>query len=450
MANPFLGNLSQREKKAGPGRVPTSLGPRDWKEYISTAVLPSSRENKPQWGKWNTQKAVEEGFKASTWVYAAVSRISTAAGTPPWVVEELVEGENENETVAQPVGADEPLQALLDRPNPFMTTKDIIRRVATHLYLGGNGIITKIRAGKRDGDSEQPVAELWPMHPAWVAPVLSKTDFISRYDLKNPDGTGKAKPMDVKNVIHIQLVDPNDPTWGMSPLQAAAKTVDADVKAVEWNMVAMQNRSVPDGVFTLDLPVTREQWEEARDQVKEQYMGTDNARAPWVVGNSARWQQMAMSPAEMDFIESRKLTREEILAVFGVPPPLVGVYENATLANIKTAREIFWLDTMLPFLDVVEEALWRSLVPDFYDEASARKMLLRYDTSNVDALQEDMGQKMETAQSMWETGIPWSVINDRLELGMTPWPGWDVPYVPTSMVPAGEGTGLLDAMEGVL
>lgn len=462
MGNPFLGNLRRERKLVGPTRLPEVLTLRSLKEAISTAILPVGRNEKPQWATWNTKKAIDEGFKASTWVYAAVSRISTAAASPPWVVQE--EREEEGKVVEVPVASDVPLQALLQRPNPFMSMNDIVRRAATHLYLGGNAIITKIRAGNATGqkglqrarkeagteaDVGKPVVELWPIHPGYVAPVPSRTDYLKEYELKNPDG-GKGTILKVENVIHIQLVDPEHPFWGMSPLQAASRTVDADVKAVEWNMVAMSNRSVPDGVFTLDMPMSRDQWEEARDMVKEQYQDTDNARTPWILGNAAKWEPMSLSPAEMDFIESRKLTREEILSVFGVPPPLVGLYEQATLANIKTAREIFWLDTIIPFLDVIRATLERSLIPDFYDEQTAQTISVNYDTSNVDALQEDLGQKMETAQAMWESGVPWSMINDRLELGMAPWPGWDIPYVPTNMVPAGEGSGIDDALEGVL
>jgi hypothetical protein len=134
----------------------------------------------------------------------------------------------------------------------------------------------------------------------------------------------------------------------------------------------------------------------------------------------------------MDFIESRKMTREEICAIFQVPPPMVGIYDHATLANIETARKIFWLDTVIPFLEDLQSAFNLALTPEFGDD-----LMLEFDVSNVEAIQENYRDKIETAKSLWAMGVPFNQINQQLELGFDDIPGGDVGYLPMNMLPAG-------------
>ena len=91
----------------------------------------------------------------------------------------------------------------------------------------------------------------------------------------------------------------------------------------------------------------------------------DNAHTPWVLGAGANWQQMSLSPAEMDFINSRKFTREEICTIFQVPPPMIGIQDRMTYNNIETARKIFWMDTVTPLLEDIKDCFNLSLTPEF-------------------------------------------------------------------------------------
>ena len=392
------------------------VSPQEMKSVTTGQLLPVWQSGKPIWTDWSADKAVRDGFKASTWVYACIHRIMKAVASVPWVVSRRTKaGEWE-------VVPGHPLEELLKRPNPYMSGQDLIERMTAHLYLSGNALWTKIRA-------RGAVVELWPIGPDGIKPVPSQKKFIERYEYEKDGVKHSIKPEDI---IHVMFIDPANPYWGMSPLQAGARIVDTDVEAVTWNKVALQNRAITDGVFSFKEPLTREQWEEARRQVREQHQGADNARTPWVLGGDATWHQMSLSPAEMDFIESRKMTREEICAIFQVPPPMVGIYDHATLANIETARKIFWLDTVIPFLEDLQSAFNLALTPEFGDD-----LMLEFDVSNVEAIQENYHDKIETAKTLWAMGVPFNQINQQLELGFDDIPGGDIGYLPMSLLPAG-------------
>jgi HK97 family phage portal protein len=366
------------------------------------------------WNEWSTERAIKYGYKVNSYVFACINAIATAASSIPWETYKKV-GYKKWEVVEN-----HPLTQLMERPNPYMSTKDLIERMTMHMYLGGNSILTKVKGMGR-------VTELWTLPPDAIKIVPSRQDFIEAYVY---DRDGVKMRFDAKDIIHNKFNDPANPYWGMSPLQAGAKIVDTDTEAQEYNKIALENRAVSDGVFSFEHPLTKEQWTEARQMIREQHQGIKNHRSPWVLGAGATWQSMSMTPAEMDFLESRKLTREEICSIFGVPPVMIGVYENATLANIETARKIFWQDTVLPFMDSIKGCLNLQLANEFGD------FYLDYDLSNVEALQENMQDKIANAKGLWSMGVPFNDINQRLELGFDVVEGGEISYLPTSVTTA--------------
>jgi HK97 family phage portal protein len=386
-------------------------------------LVPSTLNKIAQWSRWGTKRAIDDGFKSSVWVYICIRRLMASAASVPWYAYEGGGDKWEKEE-------NHPLSDLMAQPNPFMSRQQTMEWVIAQLQLAGNSMLKKIVIGGK-------TRELWPI---WeldkIQPVPDRFNFLDRYDFRRD---GEAIPILPSEVVHMQLVDPSTPYWGMSPLQAAARVVDTDTEAVQWNKVMLQNRAKPDGVFMIPGQVERDQLDEARMIVREQYGGPDNRGVPFVFGSGMTYTQMSLSPAEMDWLESRKLSREEICAVFGVPLPMVGIYADATLANLETSRSIFWEDTVIPLLDLVQAALNRSITPAFGDP---RTLQLRYDTTGVNALREDLSDKIVQFGKLVTSGVPVNVAAQRLQLGIDAIEGGDIGLVPATMIPltmAGSG-----------
>lgn len=370
-------------------------------DTVRPQLIPTYQSDQPIYKDWDTARANRFGLQASTVVYACVRKLSLSAASVPWHVEKLGKKDRWERI------PDHPAELLIKSPNPYMTSQDMFERLTYHLNLGGNGIWYPVKL------DNIPV-ELWPLQPQHVTPIPHATKFLSGY--KYQVNGGEERVLDVDDVIHFQFVNPSDPYWGMSPLQAAAKVVDSDVEAVNWNKVSLQRRGVPDGVFAVNAPgSTRQQWLEARQQVRDQYLG--KGREPWVVFN-VDYKQMSLTPIEMDFLETRKFNREEICSVYGVLPIMIGAMDGTSYNNITTAKRIFWEDTIIPYLDDIRDCLNTSLLPFFEKGHTGRADIrINYDISNVPALQENMAKKAATAKVYFDMGIPVKQINERLELG---------------------------------
>jgi len=366
---------------------------------------------------WSTDRAIQYGLKASVWVYAAVRRIATNVSRLPWHVEVL-----QADGATWERDPSHPLAVLLNEPNPFMTGQDLRERWVYHLWLGGNAL------GKLVLVRGTPV-ELWPLQPDRVKPVPDQREYIAAYEYRDPDNRVHQFPPE--EVIHLQFVDPANPYWGLSPLQAAAKVVDTDTAAVSWNLTALQNRTVKDLVYFPSQPLTREQWEEARRMLREQHMGPDNARGIFLASMPGEIQEVGTTAAELDWLNSRRLTREEIVAAMGIP--LVILTGEGTYRNFETAVRMVWQDVFLPFLDDMAEAFNAVLVP-FWDPGARQpgvppRLRVVYDISGVIALQEDFGTKVELAEKLVRLGYPLNQVNQRLGLGFDDVPWGDRPQL---------------------
>ena len=263
---------------------------------FTTAEINAFDGRSPIYSDWSTEKAIREGYKSSVWLYACVSKRADSVASVPLVVGRMLDGEFR-------VEPSHPLQALLDMPNPSMDQSEFLRNTVTSLDLGGNSYYGKIRGGK----DSRPL-ELHAYQQDFIEVHPGARQLISHY----VHSRVRRFTIPFEDMLAFKYLDPANPYVGMSPLMAAGKAVDIDNAANDFQKVSMQNRGTPDGVFSLEGEnVTTEHYEQALKEIKRNKSGPSNARAMWVLAH-AKFTQMAMSPVEMDFMATRKFTREEI------------------------------------------------------------------------------------------------------------------------------------------
>lgn len=364
-----------------------------------------------KWSEWDSEKATKEGYKSSVAVYACIKRRAEAVASVPFVVESMTSDGWE------PVEKTHPLQRLVDRPNPEITPPDFYKLMLTHLDLAGNAYQMKVR------DGAGQVRELWPAMPHTVQAATDSKSIVAYYKV----GTAQ-KQVAKDDMCHLKYINPSDLVFGMSPLQAAGKAVDVDNAAQSFQKISMQNRGVPDLHFSFDTPLTPEQYEQAQSRIAEN-TGINSARKP-LVTSKASVTQLSRSPAEMDFIDTRRVSREDVCSAFGVPSALIAEMGDSNLANAETARRVFWQDTVIPLLDDLTESLTHSLASEFGED-----MRITYDVSGVPAMQENLTDKLDNAQKLWAMGVPFNIINQHLEMGLDEVEGGNTGYIQSSVIP---------------
>ena len=329
------------------------------------------------------------------WVYACVSAIAQAMSGAGFL---LKDGRG------RPVKK-HPVLDLLYRPNPLMSGRDLFQWIAGSLELTGNAFLLKdARAGARP-------TELFPLmaHLVEILPGESAERPIRGYKYRAGGKTAVYQPEDV---VHIKYFNPFDMFYGLPPLAAARNAADTLSAAERYNRAFFDNSANVSGVLTADTRLD----DAARSRIMRAWLdchrGEGNAHKVALLEGGLKWQATGMSQRDMDFISGIKLNRETVLAVFHVPPALVGVYDHAPQFNTKEQQRIFWQTTLTPKLTLVLDALSNSLLPDFGEP----ELWLEPDLSLVSALHEDEEGRSRAAKNYFDMGFSRDEVTDALGL----------------------------------
>lgn len=410
--------------KAGPGGVDSRS-----EEGATWAYVPGAVPGQPVQADVTLKELVDEGYDASAWVDACVAARVQAMVSVPWRVEQRV-GHKRWEVVEEETD----LERIWEDPNPDMSAMELQTTTFIRKLLCGNAILQKAR------DSQGAPMELWPVSPDDLRPVPG-ANFIDHWQVMPrsvPTWQGRTS-YPREDIIHFRMEDPINLFWGRTPLRSATRAVDTDKKATEWNWAAMQNRVNPTGMLLVKGEFDTERYARIKKLVKDTKEGPKNARRLMVLDGEVDFKSIDSTSLEFDFTEGRKQILREICAVYRVPPPIIGILDDATYSNFFTAQEVFWRNTVIPDLDAVMDTLNRG----FRREPrlmGGRQLRLAYDLTTVPALADAVIRKMTAAQQLFSMGVPFNVIDQKLDLGFGPQVGGDIGYVGGGLTPVGVHT----------
>ncbi len=341
----------------------------------------------PAAGWWQDDPA-EQLRNYRSWVYAAINAIAQeAARNRPFLYRNT--GQAEHEMIALP--HTHPLCRLLDRPNPWLTPWELWYLTVVYLELTGNAFwyiapqcVTDVRMGTP--------GEIWIIPTPWVRVVPDRTHFVKAYQIAAPGmATEEFAP---EEIIHLKYPNPLDPHYGLSPLQANALSVDANTALLQSRYHTFQAGSRPGVVLQTEQTLSDQTVARLEEKLMAKLSGRENWHRPLVLEQGLKASPWTLTPAEMDFLNSSRMTRDEILAVFRVPPPITGIVENMGLgADIWFgARVMFCEGTIQPKLDLIGQVLTRDLAhhygPDVavsFPECSPRNLDQRRKDDELDA-----------------------------------------------------------------
>ncbi|WP_458694298.1 phage portal protein [Wolbachia endosymbiont (group A) of Andrena hattorfiana] len=135
--------------------------------------------------------------------------------------------------------------------------------------------------------------------------------------------------------------------YGLSPIEAAAYSIDQYNQAGAWNQAMLQNGARPSGAIVVKSAkdgsggsLSQEQYQRLKEQINDHYSGSVNAGRPILLEGGLEWKEMSLSPRDMDFIESKHSSARDIALAFGVPPQLLGIPGDNTYSKLVEARLI--------------------------------------------------------------------------------------------------------------
>lgn len=341
----------------------------------------------PPAGWWRDDPA-EQLRNYRSWVYAAVNAIAQeAARHRPLLFTNTGQAEHEQ----SPLPHTHPLCRLLDAPNPWLTPWELWYLTIVYLELTGNAFWYVAPRSVGDTRLGTP-GEIWIIPTPWVRVVPDSQNFIKAYQITAPGVP--TETFGPNEIIHLKYPNPLDPHYGLSPLQANALTVDANTELLKSRYQTFLAGPRPGVVLQTEQMLAEQTVSRLEEKLQAKFGGRDNWHRPLVLEQGLKASPWTLTPAEMDFLNSSRMTRDEILAVFRVPPPITGIVENLGLgADIWFgARVMFCEGTIQPKLDLIGQALTRDLGrrygPDlliYFPDCSPRNQDQRRKDDELDA-----------------------------------------------------------------
>lgn len=330
-----------------------------------------------------------------------------------------------------------PLRRLLANPNPLLSEFEMFEVVSQHLDLAGIAVweIVRDRAGR--------VTELWPLRPDKIR--------MKRAGNKVSYGYVIGSAVVPVEVVFFRLPNPIDPLVGAAPMRAALRATAVDNEATSFVKSLLGNSAIPGVVVTMgELETVLD--EEVTTRLTEKWMaklGGKRRGRPVFLQTGMDVKQLGLNLKDLEFPDLRAVAETRICSAFKTPPMLVGAkagLDRATFSNMEEARKAFWAQKILPRQRRIRDTIARQLLPLVDPPGQGkRRVSLRWDNSEVLALQEAEGTRWERATNALRAGG--MTINDwRREVGLPDVEGGDVFMIPSGVLATRNLDGITESV----
>ncbi|MFD2334717.1 phage portal protein [Cohnella sp. GCM10020058] len=286
---------------------------------------------------------------------------------------------------------DHPVFALLhDAPNDEMTSQSWRESQVGQLASSGN--CYSIKTLNRRGQ----VAELYPVPWYDCRPVRNKQTNALEYDLND---RGKVETLPAEKVLHVPGFG-FDGLMGYSPIQMAREAVGLGMAASEFTARFYGNGMNIGSAVEFPNAMSEDAYNRLKAWIEEKGEGLANSWKPIILEEGGKFARFPLTFVDAQFIETRKLNRDELCGLFRVPPHMIANLERSTNNNIEQQNLEFIQFSLLPYLTRIEQACNMKL---FTPEERAAGYYVKF---NLDGLQRgDYKSRQEGLNIQRQNGI---------------------------------------------
>jgi HK97 family phage portal protein len=289
---------------------------------------------------------------------------------------------------------DHPLAQLLAEPLPRMTQYRFIERMVSDYALYDDFYGIKLRLNGRLQILPVPPTLIRPAEGNWIAPKYYETA-----------GGREFAP---EEVVHIHGYTPETLTHGTSPIESLRDLLLESAESAKQRQAMWKGGARHTGVLV--RPPEAPEWgPKERARFREMWraftQGGGGEGGTPILEDGMDYKPVGFNPEQAQYIEGRKLTREECAAAYFIPPPLIGILDHATYSNIKEQHSHLYQDTLGPYMVMFAQEIQAQILPDLPDSEDV------YCEFNIDAKMRGSFEEQAAAAST-ATGRPWMTVNE--------------------------------------
>lgn len=323
--------------------------------------------------------------------------------------------------------SERPLHRVLNLlANPDMTSFDLRSALMGHVVDRGNGFAQVVR--NRAGE----VIELWPLLSGSVKVARDQGGEIY-YIYYRADGSRRI--FQRSEILHIRGLS-GDGIVGFSPISEARMAFQQARVMQDYNLAFYENGGRPGGVLENPGLLDDEAALRIEESWNKAHSGPNKVGRIAVLEQGTKYTPINVAQADQQFLEQKKLNRQEIAAIFRVPSHMINDLERATFSSAEEMNQEFIDYTLGPWLVQWEQSISRDLLleeerPTFYAKHTVQALLRGNNQSRADYY---------TKMLQWGA----TTINEvREHEDLNPIGDGDMPFVPLNMVPLNQAMKVL-------
>lgn len=254
------------------------------------------------------------------------------------------------------------------------------------------------------------------------------------------DAAGRQHELLPEQVIHQKLFNPYDDWRGLAPVKSVMMAAEGDYLAGLYVRNLMRNNG-DQGVYVIgksgviDDPQKEQIAEILRAKRAARLRG--EFRPVFLTGDIAIEDAKAQAP-DANLQATRLQSRHEIFIGLGVP---------ASMADIKAAYSIGSASDRYQLITgtcMSQGQLVAGPLGSLASMQTGRTLTAEPDWDNHPVMVDVRRERLSSADGLWNKGMPMQAVNEYLDLGMAPFPGWERGYLPFSVVEVSGSDGGLD------
>jgi HK97 family phage portal protein len=291
-------------------------------------------------------------YRTTSWIATAINRLAQAASVVPFSVKELT-GEDIRDI------PNHEFEVSLRKPNPMQSRSEFLEAWFSYYLLTGNGYLWL----NRPNSTGKPL-EMWVVPSNQIKVEPDGNLFVKHYEYNS--NSGQTLYIPPTDIVHLKRFNPGNMFVGLSLIESIAEQATADLSRVRNDRKVQTNNGQPPSILAFADNYSETEWSRMKEDIKlaaemRKFMMLRNTKA-----GGMQWIQNQLTAEDMQYIQSREFTRDEIFGL--IAPGLASMLvTNATEANAKAGKATFIEFGVWPMLNAGAEKL-TSDVLTYYGE----------------------------------------------------------------------------------
>ena len=290
-------------------------------------------------------------------------------------------------------------------PNPEMTAYGFWQFVVMCMCVWGTAYVWM------ETDPNGNIVALWPIAPAridrGIAPDGSKVWIVMFGDNER----SQSVLMDDEVMIFRGLG--METGTALAPYAILREELGIAAAATDYAGRLFQNFAVPGGVYSMDKPMSDEQFATFLGRQRAAHEGLKNSHKMAVLPPGMTYTETSFDPSNLQMVDARTMQTKMVAMAFGIPPRMLGINDGtSSYASVEQDSINFVTHCLRPWFVNLQQTVRKAmfsfpadkaqgvfiefdtrplLVPDSISRAKMDQSDLMFGVRNTDEVREDRG-----------------------------------------------------------